>query len=125
MGVQVIIDAIGKSHTELLEPRRTALIGGYGLFTSHIEAGAQVAVKHFLTFHLGQAANSPDIVTLYPVKIIFTLGIQQAEHGIGIGLAIDMRHPVVIAVYLYIGGSLLPAAELIGRLLAATGSDKQ
>ena len=50
-----------------------------------------------LPFHLRHAANVGVVVVLNAPKIIFTLDVEHAKNGIGIGFSADMRDVPFVA----------------------------
>nr|GEU28199.1 hypothetical protein [Tanacetum cinerariifolium] len=81
---QVIVQAIGKRHHQLLEPRRALPVLGLQEFGIDEQLHAQVAVQLGLAFHFRQAAHGIDVVALDAAEIILGLRIHQAEDGVGV-----------------------------------------
>ena len=122
MGMQVVIDPIGKGITQFLKPNRTFFVHRFGFFLTHKHLGSQIAVQSLFSFDLCQTAGGPDIIAFYPGKIIFALGIEQSKDGICITDAVDVRHPEFIANDFYAIGLFHPLVHLGLRGLVNTAN---
>ena len=58
---------------------------------------AQIAPDFFLSLRLRQPSLRQQVVGLYPVEIVLGLRVDQCEHRVGVGLAMHMRDPPVVA----------------------------
>ena len=108
VGIQVIIDAVRKGDTKLLQPFR---LPSYSSIASSlvIKDGRAGRCTVLLPLQPPPGVDYPDVVLLNPLEVVFTLSVQQAENSIGICFAINMRYAKVISNNGDIGSLLLPA----------------
>lgn len=60
------------------------------------QALPQILPERALALCLGQPPEVGEIVGLHAVEIVFGLRVDRAEHGIGVGLTLDVRDAPVI-----------------------------
>ena len=97
VGCQVVIEAVRIRIAQRLQPVGGSRISRLGLIDGHVQARPHVAEDGRFAIDLGQPPGGPDVIALDAREVVLGLRIQHAEHGIGIGFAIDVRHAVVIA----------------------------
>ena len=97
MGRKIIIQAIGPGLHQLLEPGRAAGIVGLQPGRIDEQALAQILPDRLLALGFGKAAQVDQIIGLDPVEVVFGLGIDHAEHGVGVGRAMDMGDAPLVA----------------------------
>ena len=94
---QVEVEAVGPAVHQRLQPRRALVVLGLQVRRVDEELHAQVAPDLFLAFRFGEPALRVDEVGLDAVEVVFRLRVHQAEHDVGVGLAVDVRHAPVVA----------------------------
>ena len=62
-----------------------------------------------------RAAERADVIALDPIEVILALGVDEPEHRIGIGMAMNMRNAPVITGDRDGLGFGLPARRVIDR----------
>ena len=82
-------------------------------------------VQLLFALHFGQAADGIKVIGFDAVKIVLALRVEQAEHRVGISLAINMRHAPGIANNLDLPGLLLPAGHFCFGEFLRLGSQRQ
>ncbi len=97
MGGQVVVQAVGKGDHQLFQPRRALLVLRFEEVRVDEQLHAQVAPDLGLAFHFGQAAGGGEVVAFDPAEIVLGLGVQQAEHGIGVAVAVHVGNAPSIA----------------------------
>ena len=126
---QVEIEAVGKRIAQGLQPPGRGRVRRPRLVDGHVQPRTHVAVDRRLAIDLRQAPGGPDVVAFDAREVVFGLRVQHAEHGIGIGLAVHVRHPEVVADDLHLGGACREALQfrVAGRrrrlLLRGTGGE--
>ena len=122
---EVEVQAVGEGVHQGLEPWWAggvlfAQVGGIDE-----ELHAQILVDAGLAFGFGETAHGIEVVRLHAVKVVFRLGVHHAEHGIGIGFAVDMGDAVVVPHDGDTGGLFGPACGLrLTNWLLCSGRDQ-
>ena len=127
MGGEIVIEAIRPGIHQPLQPVGAGGVSRLEVCRIHVEAGAQVGPDRLLALGLGGAAERGQIVGLDPIEVVFGLGVDHAEHGIGIGPAADMRDAPVVARDRHPLRLPLPAGEVgvLCRDRGAGGGDER
>ena len=69
-----------------------------------------------LAFGFGGAAQSGEVVPLHAVEVVLALGVDHAEDGIGVGMAVDVSDAPIVADDGDASRFRLLAGEIAGRL---------
>ena len=93
---QVIVEAVSPRVHQRLQPLRALVVFRLQIGGIDEELHAQVAPDLLLALSLGEPALRVDEVGLDAVEIVFRLRVHQAEHHVGVGLAVDVRHAPVV-----------------------------
>ncbi len=96
MGFQVIVQPGCEGVHELLEPGRALLVLGLQFLGVDEQSGAQFAVQFAVAFGFGQAAQSREVVDLYPVEVVLGLGVHQAKDHVRVSFSVDVGYAPVV-----------------------------
>ena len=97
MGGEIIVQAGGPGVHQRAQPRRAAAIIGLQLDRVDPEPLAQILPDRAFALGLGGAAQRGQQIGLDPREIVLRLGVDRAEHGIGIARAADMGDAPIVA----------------------------
>ncbi len=114
MGGEIIVQPVGPGVHQRAQPWRALAVLRLKLDGIDPQPLAQILPDRALALRLGGAAERGQVIGLDPREIIFCLGVDRAEHGIGIAPAMDMRDAPIVAHDLDPCGLGLPAG-LFGR----------
>ena len=116
MGGEIVVEAVGPGVHELAEPFRAGGVIVLQDFGIDEEALAEVLPDGGLAFGFGGAAECGKVVHLHAVEVVLALGVDHAEDGIGVGVAVDMGDAPIVAHDGDASGFGLLAGEIAGRL---------
>jgi hypothetical protein len=97
MGGEIIVQPLGPGVHQRAQPKRAAAIIGLELRGIDPEPLAQVLPDRALALGFGGAAERGQIIGLDAGKVVLGLGIDRAEHGIGVAFTPDMGDPPIVA----------------------------
>ncbi len=112
---KIEVQTIGPCVHQSLQPRRARIVLRLQSIGIDEDLHAQIAPHRTLALALclGQSSHSVNVVCFDTIEIVFGLGIDHAEHGIGIRLTRDVRDAPIVADDADAPGLLLPALELL------------
>ena len=93
---EIVVQPVCPGDHQRLQPWRALAISGLEHRRIVIDPGAQVAPDLALPPGEGPQAEIVEIIGLHPREVILGLGIDHAEHGVGVGAAVDMGDAVVV-----------------------------
>ena len=111
---EVIVQRVGPGGGQRFQPGGAGGILRLQLGRIDEQLHAQVAPDRTFAFGFGETALRVDEVGFDPVEVVFGLGIDHAEHGVGVGLALDVRNAEIIAGDGNGGPVLVPAGAVRG-----------
>ena len=128
---QIEVQTVSPGVHQRLQPRRTSPVLGFHSIGRDKDLHAQIAPHRTLALCFRQPSHGVEVVCLHAIEIVFRLGIDHAEHRIGIRLTRDVRNAPVIAGDGDVPSLLLPALEFLVlgtggmRAECECGRDKQ
>ena len=96
MLIEVEVQPVGPGVHQLFQPVRAGCVFGLQVHRIDEQLHAQVLIDRALPFGLGQAAHGVQVVGLDAVEVVFRLGVDHAEHRIGVGGAMHMGDAPVV-----------------------------
>ena len=111
---EIIVQRIGPGGGQRLQPGGACGILRLQFCRIDEQLHAQIAPDGAFAFGFGEAALRVDEVGFDPVEIVFGLGVDHAEYGVGVGLALDVRDAEIIAGDGDGGLVLVPTVSLWG-----------
>ena len=93
---QIMIERVGPGGAQAFQPARRGLVLRLQLGRIDEQLHPEVAPDGAFALGLGQAALRVDEVGFDAIEIILRLGVDHAEHGVGVGLALDVGDAPII-----------------------------
>jgi hypothetical protein len=126
VGVEVVVEAVGEGVHEFAEPEGAGGVAGREGGGVEIEAGAEVVVEAGFAVGFGGAAEGGEVVGFDAGEVVFGLGVEGAEDGVGVGFAGDVGDAPAVAGDGDLPGLALPAGEFagVGRGFEESGEKK-
>jgi hypothetical protein len=115
MCVQVVVQAVGPGVHQLLQPVRARLVLGLDVFRIDEELHPQIAPDLRLAIGFSRPPLREQEVVFHPGEVVLGLRVDEAEDCIGVGLAMDVRNPPVVAGDDDVLRLRLPGGEFPGR----------
>ena len=110
--VEVEVQAVGEGVHQSLQPGGACCVLLLQLDGIDEELHAQVLIDFGFAFGFGEAAHRVDVVGLDAIEVVLGLGVDHAEDGVGVGLAVDVRDAPVVADDGDVARLSLPARDL-------------
>ena len=124
MGVQVVVEAVGEPVHECPEPRRAGRVLGLQRVGVDEQPLPQIAPDLRLPVGLRVPPERVQIVGLHPVEVVLGLRVLHAEHGLGIGVAVNVGNAPIVAGDRHRRRLPLPAGDLLLVLGAGNGGNQ-
>ena len=120
VGLQIVIQPVRPARHDLLQIVRALGVVGLQDIGIGVEALAQIAPDRLLAVILSGDAQIGGVVGFDAVEVIFRLGIDHAEHSVGVGVPLHMGDAIAIPRDLDLGGDSLESC-----IVAAGGMCRQ
>ena len=123
---EVEVQSVGPRVHQRLQPRRALLVLRLHVGGVDEDLHPQILVDRRLPFRFREAPHRVQVVRLDAVEVVFGLRVDHAEHGVGVGLAGDVRDAPVVADDGDVLRLFLPARRVgTGVLLRAERRERQ
>ena len=115
MGVQVVVQPVGPGIHQRLEPLRARPVQRLHRVGIDEDLHAQVPPHLPLALGFRQPPHRIQVVGLHAIEVVFGLRIHHPEHGVGVGLPVDVRNPPIVANDRDVLSLPLPARDVADR----------
>lgn len=116
MGGEIVVGAIGPRIHQFAEPLRAGSVITLQDFGIDEEALAEVLPDGGLSFGFGGAAQSGEVIHFDAVEVVLALGVDHAEDGIAVGMAVDVSDAPIVTDDGDASRFSFLAGEIAGRL---------
>ena len=113
--VEVVVQAVGPRIHQGLEPFRARRVLRLHAVRIDEELHPEIAVDRRLSLGFCQPPHRVDEVRLHAIEVVLGLRVDQPEHGVGVGLSVNVRNAPVVANDRDVLRLLLPADRILRR----------